>query len=158
MKSNLVSFFSGATENRTRDTRIFSPLLYQLSYGTNTVIIPDCGCKDTCFFILRKFLAKNNAHLSKKSHTFAPVKPTQSECSAVGSALRSGRRGRAFESPHSDLRTEAQYKTSFCSFLQFERPTPCSLWRTKTTTAARSAGVRVASFRLGNPKQDTPRL
>ena len=28
----------------------------------------------------------------------------QSECSAVGSALRSGRRGRAFESPHSDKR------------------------------------------------------
>ena len=27
--------FSGATGNRTRDTRIFSPLLYQLSYGTN---------------------------------------------------------------------------------------------------------------------------
>ena len=26
--------FCGATENRTRDTRIFSPLLYQLSYGT----------------------------------------------------------------------------------------------------------------------------
>ena len=26
-----------------------------------------------------------------------------SECSAVGSALRSGRRGRAFESPHSDI-------------------------------------------------------
>ena len=26
--------FSGATGNRTRDTRIFSPLLYQLSYGT----------------------------------------------------------------------------------------------------------------------------
>ena len=25
---------SGATGNRTRDTRIFSPLLYQLSYGT----------------------------------------------------------------------------------------------------------------------------
>ena len=25
---------SGATKNRTRDTRIFSPLLYQLSYGT----------------------------------------------------------------------------------------------------------------------------
>ena len=24
----------GATGNRTRDTRIFSPLLYQLSYGT----------------------------------------------------------------------------------------------------------------------------
>ena len=26
----------------------------------------------------------------------------KTECSAVGSALRSGRRGRAFESPHSD--------------------------------------------------------
>ena len=27
-------FISGATRNRTGDTRIFSPLLYQLSYGT----------------------------------------------------------------------------------------------------------------------------
>ena len=26
---------SGATRNRTGDTRIFSPLLYQLSYGTS---------------------------------------------------------------------------------------------------------------------------
>ena len=29
---------SGATSNRTGDTRIFSPLLYQLSYGTKMVI------------------------------------------------------------------------------------------------------------------------
>ena len=29
------SFLGGATRNRTGDTRIFSPLLYQLSYGTN---------------------------------------------------------------------------------------------------------------------------
>ena len=28
------SFMGGATRNRTGDTRIFSPLLYQLSYGT----------------------------------------------------------------------------------------------------------------------------
>ena len=35
------SFFGGATRNRTGDTRIFSPLLYQLSYGT----LLDCGCK-----------------------------------------------------------------------------------------------------------------
>ena len=28
--------FCGATGNRTRDTRIFSPLLYQLSYGTSS--------------------------------------------------------------------------------------------------------------------------
>ena len=30
----------GATKNRTRDTRIFSPLLYQLSYGT--IIFREC--------------------------------------------------------------------------------------------------------------------
>ena len=33
--------FSGATRNRTGDTRIFSPLLYQLSYGTLAL-----RCKD----------------------------------------------------------------------------------------------------------------
>ncbi len=31
---NVKSFKSGATRNRTGDTRIFSPLLYHLSYGT----------------------------------------------------------------------------------------------------------------------------
>ena len=35
---NLKSLKSGATRNRTGDTRIFSPLLYQLSYGTKMVI------------------------------------------------------------------------------------------------------------------------
>ena len=30
-----IRFLSGATRNRTGDTRIFSPLLYQLSYGTS---------------------------------------------------------------------------------------------------------------------------
>ena len=40
----------------------------------------------------------------------------QSECSAVGSALRSGRRGRAFESPHSDKQGLTFNKLSlFCS-------------------------------------------
>ena len=33
-ESLLLRFLCGATGNRTRDTRIFSPLLYQLSYGT----------------------------------------------------------------------------------------------------------------------------
>ena len=33
--SNCLILNSGATRNRTGDTRIFSPLLYQLSYGTN---------------------------------------------------------------------------------------------------------------------------
>ena len=32
------SFSGGATRNRTGDTRIFSPLLYQLSYGTFFVL------------------------------------------------------------------------------------------------------------------------
>ena len=32
--SAISKIVCGATENRTRDTRIFSPLLYQLSYGT----------------------------------------------------------------------------------------------------------------------------
>ena len=34
------------------------------------------------------------------------------ECSAVGSVLRSGRRGRAFESPHSDYLSDKPLKSS----------------------------------------------
>ena len=42
---------SGATRNRTGDTRIFSPLLYQLSYGTFLI----CDCKGSeSFFILQE--------------------------------------------------------------------------------------------------------
>ena len=33
--SKIEKLFGGATRNRTGDTRIFSPLLYQLSYGTS---------------------------------------------------------------------------------------------------------------------------
>ncbi len=33
------SFLCGATRNRTGDTRIFSPLLYQLSYGTFIAVL-----------------------------------------------------------------------------------------------------------------------
>ena len=36
----------GTSEIRTSDTWIFSPLLYQLSYGTSVVL----QCKDTTFF------------------------------------------------------------------------------------------------------------
>ena len=39
-------FSSGATGNRTRDTRIFSPLLYQLSYGT----VVEWECKSKSYF------------------------------------------------------------------------------------------------------------
>ncbi len=37
----------GATRNRTGDTRIFSPLLYQLSYGTSVVL----RCKGSNYFL-----------------------------------------------------------------------------------------------------------
>ena len=49
---NLESFKSGATRNRTGDTRIFSPLLYQLSYGTFLV----CGCKGSESFLILQTL------------------------------------------------------------------------------------------------------
>ena len=51
--------------------------------------------KKTCFSFVGIENMSTFAAQTKKQ-TF------QSECSAVGSALRSGRRGRAFESPHSD--------------------------------------------------------
>ncbi len=47
---NLQSFKSGATRNRTGDTRIFSPLLYQLSYGT----LRDCAAKVTKLLIFTR--------------------------------------------------------------------------------------------------------
>ena len=34
-EAQMSLYFCGATGNRTSDTRIFSPLLYQLSYGTS---------------------------------------------------------------------------------------------------------------------------
>ena len=43
---------SGATRNRTGDTRIFSPLLYQLSYGTNTLV---CYSFEFCFAKVPQF-------------------------------------------------------------------------------------------------------
>ena len=35
----ISDFGGGATRNRTGDTRIFSPLLYQLSYGTIVILL-----------------------------------------------------------------------------------------------------------------------
>ena len=49
-------FLRGTTRNRTGDTRIFSPLLYQLSYGTFRL----SGCKYTAFFDSTKPLMKKN--------------------------------------------------------------------------------------------------
>ena len=45
--NGLMKGGSGTTRNRTGDTRIFSPLLYQLSYGTMLFLF--CECKDRLF-------------------------------------------------------------------------------------------------------------
>ena len=56
--SKSESFFGGATRNRTGDTRIFSPLLYQLSYDTKIVNLIQlflfCGCKGSETFGIHK--------------------------------------------------------------------------------------------------------
>ena len=64
--SKRIRIFSGATRNRTGDTRIFSPLLYHLSYGTNMSlqgVFLVCGCKGrqsfwNCKLFLRKMSKK----------------------------------------------------------------------------------------------------
>ena len=55
LNNHLADFLRGTTRNRTGDTRIFSPLLYQLSYGTI------CGCKDRYFFLLTKFFRSKSS-------------------------------------------------------------------------------------------------
>ena len=64
--NNLGVLFCGATGIRTRDTRIFSPLLYQLSYGTIVLLclFLVSECKDIHFFLFcklfrEKFFNKN---------------------------------------------------------------------------------------------------
>ena len=49
-----IRILSGATRNRTGDTRIFSPLLYQLSYGTNLLFSATVQSFGTCKFFGRK--------------------------------------------------------------------------------------------------------
>ena len=52
-RSLVFRIYCGATRNRTGDTRIFSPLLYQLSYGTLSLD----GCKDERFIWHHQILA-----------------------------------------------------------------------------------------------------
>ena len=62
--TNLSSSSSGATRNRTGDTRIFSPLLYHLSYGTSLLcavgwrLLSKSECKGNHFFQFRKGLVR----------------------------------------------------------------------------------------------------
>lgn len=70
-------FDSGATRNRTGDTRIFSPLLYQLSYGTIVFLI--CDAKVCILLIMGKyfryFFHENLSHslyfLIRQSYTYS---------------------------------------------------------------------------------------
>ena len=50
------SFVCGATRNRTGDTRIFSPLLYHLSYGTNCFSLA-CAKVRKCFGLSKYSIA-----------------------------------------------------------------------------------------------------
>ena len=52
---------------------------------------------------LQVFFGNKNASFKKMVYLCQRFLRAIAECSAVGSALRSGRRGRAFESPHSDM-------------------------------------------------------
>ena len=64
------SLYCGTTRNRTGDTRIFSPLLYQLSYGTNMFIVQYfsiAGAKVWIFFVLPNFLGQKFFHYKKKT-------------------------------------------------------------------------------------------
>ena len=75
--SKIEKLFGGATRNRTGDTRIFSPLLYQLSYGTIVLIkiatISRLRVQRYAFFsYFQNFIPKNFA-IIKKCTTFASL-------------------------------------------------------------------------------------
>ena len=68
-----------------------------------------CECKNRLFLNIKQIYGEKYFKYVvslPKSSNFAPA---STESSAVGSALRSGRRGRAFESPLSDL-TDVPFK------------------------------------------------
>ena len=66
------SCFCGANGNRTSDTRIFSPLLYQLSYGTIVLRLP-FGGKAVQKYYLFLNLARGSKFFFEKSCYQLPV-------------------------------------------------------------------------------------
>ena len=58
--------------------------------------------------------------IQKNAVPLQPLKKKHSGCSAVGSALRSGRRGRAFESPHPDRNGDSRLNKSAIFFSDCE--------------------------------------
>ena len=57
--------YCGTTRIRTGDTRIFSPMLYQLSYGTNVLL--NCECKGTSFSRISKIFPHFFRGMGEKS-------------------------------------------------------------------------------------------
>ena len=76
-----TSLSSGATRNRTGDTRIFSPLLYQLSYGT-IALSGFASAKVDFFLEMPKFYRKNIVIRSGKvcKSTFGDVVCSRWRC------------------------------------------------------------------------------
>ena len=75
-----------------------------------------------------------------------PKRNEKTGCSAVGSALRSGRRGRAFESPHPDQNL-AKHNPSFARFFVFGK----MLSQSPSTTTRIPAKVAVVAANLFRP-------
>ena len=81
-----------------------------------------CECKGMMFFLyVQIFLRKSLKNFSLLHFCYTFALPKGTECSAVGSALRSGRRGRAFESPHSDKRRQMSKIICRFFFLYFRK-------------------------------------
>ena len=73
--SKIEKLFGGATRNRTGDTRIFSPLLYQLSYGTD--LLRFCECKGKAKRGSNKIFQEKTTNIffvSEKNSIFALAK------------------------------------------------------------------------------------
>ncbi len=97
----LRGVFCGVTGNRTRDTRIFSPLLYQLSYDTSfvlrTPILFVWDCKGRHFFLTCKFFidifqkinifTKNISERAWAYIYYAQIYSNNISCSTAGSRL-----------------------------------------------------------------------
>ena len=79
----LAFLLSGATRIRTGDTRIFSPMLYLLSYGT---IVSELRCKSSQYFhnsqALRRLFSKKHG-FSANHRIFTIVRHTKNTSSAL---------------------------------------------------------------------------
>ena len=75
-------------------------MLYQLSYGT--IVIAFCECKDRRFLSNPQVFEQFSCKKCTRFRFLVYLCTRKSGFSAVGSALRSGRRGRWFESSNPD--------------------------------------------------------